>query len=363
MLEFQNENSSKVKVVNVTEARGNFARILSDTRAHYIITKNNRAQRVIINFDEFKILQEFAQAYQKEHEIKSPLLDFVADEDATAAEDNDGTILKKSKSPRVIKGIIAEQFKLSQVPVVAQANEAPFEFDVIEEDVSQQNLLHEPVLPEVEIAEPQVLKQEPADPQSLEHKSAEPEVLEQNPSESEESDYFNSNTPDDWSAILNEPESEVLQGFAEESVQSVQIESIEIPTLPEPPLARNPEEEEYFRRYRKLYEGFDAADLSLPEPLSITSHLPKVILTPTDRFVDSSVEGEQIRVPAPQVEYISPQTSVTKKEVQIKDANDDGLPSLQELLKELDQHKLSSDVDDELPTSDIDALISRITTD
>lgn len=54
MFEFEDAKLGKIKVVNITEARSAIAKIMQDRDTSYIITKNNRPVRVIVNFEIFK---------------------------------------------------------------------------------------------------------------------------------------------------------------------------------------------------------------------------------------------------------------------------------------------------------------------
>lgn len=51
MFDIQDEKLGKVKVVNVTEARASMASIMNNHDVSYIITKNNKPIRLILNFD------------------------------------------------------------------------------------------------------------------------------------------------------------------------------------------------------------------------------------------------------------------------------------------------------------------------
>lgn len=58
MLELEDAKLGKVKVVNVTEARQNIASIMSDRESNYVITKNNKPIRVIVNYETYRKSQE-----------------------------------------------------------------------------------------------------------------------------------------------------------------------------------------------------------------------------------------------------------------------------------------------------------------
>lgn len=59
MFEFRDSKLGKVKVVNITEARQNMASIMNDDEFNYIITKNNKPIRVVINYQEYKEVKAF----------------------------------------------------------------------------------------------------------------------------------------------------------------------------------------------------------------------------------------------------------------------------------------------------------------
>ena len=54
MFEFEDSKLGRVKILNVTEARSSIASIMNDMEFNYIITKNNKPIRVIINYDSYK---------------------------------------------------------------------------------------------------------------------------------------------------------------------------------------------------------------------------------------------------------------------------------------------------------------------
>lgn len=54
MFELRDSKLGKVKIINITEARQNMASIMNDSDFNYVITKNNKPIRVIINYDEYK---------------------------------------------------------------------------------------------------------------------------------------------------------------------------------------------------------------------------------------------------------------------------------------------------------------------
>lgn len=357
MLEFQNKNNSKVKVVNVTEARGNFARILSDTKSHYIITKNNRAQRVIINFDEFKVLQELAQAYQNEHSHPSSFEIGNIGEPVASEEQS-----RKLKTSQPLKGMIAEQFKLSQPQKRKFDDESETSFAVATDQKNNVETLVDDVGEAPPVAATTLLTP------SLEAIDG-------------ESDYFHTNTNSDdvevWEDFLPEPttqshqqfivdgvavlpQTEENQAIIEHAAKTIVHDHDVAVTLPEPPPPRKPEEEEYFRRYRKLYEGFEI----MPTPVA-TTDFPQIVLTPSQSVEEEKGFVHKTQTPVTETslqESLTPQQPrVEKAHLTEPEIEQEGLPSLQELLKDLEAQKLSDEED--LASRDIDDIINRITSD
>ncbi|MBF0104855.1 MAG: type II toxin-antitoxin system Phd/YefM family antitoxin [Deltaproteobacteria bacterium] len=56
MIEYTDKYLGKVRVLNVTEARASFAAVLSDHGYNYIITKNNKPLRVLIDYEDLEQL-------------------------------------------------------------------------------------------------------------------------------------------------------------------------------------------------------------------------------------------------------------------------------------------------------------------
>lgn len=67
MFRYKDTKWGPIKILNVTETRANLAKVLSDKDNSYVITKNNRPERVVINYDLFEILQNFIQNQQQEN--------------------------------------------------------------------------------------------------------------------------------------------------------------------------------------------------------------------------------------------------------------------------------------------------------
>lgn len=76
MFEFEDSKLGRIKVISITEARSAIATIMTDTEFNYVITKNNRPVRAIINYDSYRKSQTLAQpktskvAAQKDSSIR-----------------------------------------------------------------------------------------------------------------------------------------------------------------------------------------------------------------------------------------------------------------------------------------------------
>ncbi|MBI2340407.1 MAG: type II toxin-antitoxin system Phd/YefM family antitoxin [Deltaproteobacteria bacterium] len=58
MFEFHDDRLGQVKVINVTEARSSIASIMADKDSNYVITKNNKPIRVIVSYDFYRQIQK-----------------------------------------------------------------------------------------------------------------------------------------------------------------------------------------------------------------------------------------------------------------------------------------------------------------
>lgn len=367
----------QVKQINVTEARANFATILSDTENHYVITKNNKPQRVIINFEDFEKLQGVTKRTEE----------LAVDEPRSWEADK--TKKTNPAGTQSIKGIIAQQFELSQHQAAEPAIEnESFSFDKIK-----------PLSPEEKSHRPDLITEADAMPFDL---------LEEMPPEREgfvagelvvEGDYFqnaeeSAETELETAVIASPALDETLEEVGEQQVCTGEIAT------------RTPEEEEYFRRYRKLYESSGLVSApqvlweTLPNPVrphqreeTDADDAEKILRQQEDAYqqmrseLDVAVvvnEAErEVFVVEPALASttdfrgwddsfaissgaIAPQQELaadTLAQSQKKAGEGENLPSLQELLKELDKERLSGEEGDPLDNKDIDELISRITSD
>lgn len=393
MFESVNKSRVQVKHVNVTEARANFATILSDTAAHYIITKNNKPQRVIINFEDFKALQGLTDETEQAPEA--------AVFDEPSASDTDKS--KRIKPAKAIKGIIAQQFELSQQQAVEPSFEdEDFSIDKIKALSPEEKLTYAAPITAAETAPLDVLEESPLEIAAFATEDAALTV---------EGDYFQ-----------NAEEPAGLEGAAAAPQEPVVADEPLAATEESPPadelVARTPEEEEYFRRYRKLYENHsqaptvsEASWTMLPDPApprqseaADTSAADEILRQQEEAYqqMRSELEAAAKAARAKAEEFIpppAPEMSAPASTAEFRGWNDsfalssgaiappimesappptaspvidsapaddggsENLPSLQELLKELDKERLSGEEGEALDNKDIDDLISRITSD
>lgn len=375
MFDFTNKSNTKVRHINVTEARANFATILSDTTSHYIITKNSKPQRVIINFEDFEKLQGVEKRTEEGSSGETKTLE--ADK------------AKKTKPTKSIKGIIAQQFELSQ----HQTDEPALE----DENFSIDKI--KPLSPEEKKPRPEAMGIEALSFDALEELLPDSgAIIVDEAVLADEGDYFqNADEPAERSPEAAEP----TPRTAEEILPTV----AEQPVCTGESAARTPEEEEYFRRYRKLYENnnlITVPDVSwntLPDPGLPRQHLAEdpgtaeeVLRQQEDAYqqmrselgaVTNKIEADELVIeptPTSAAEFrgwndsfamssgaiAPPQTSNEAPYASWgadAEAGGAGLPSLQELLKELDKERLSGEEGEPLDNRDIDELISRITSD
>lgn len=388
MFEFTDKTKKKIKVINVTEARGNFAAILADTDAQYIITKNNKPQSVILGFEEFKKLQGDLGGQTLPDQAVQML-------STTEEAPPEGAAPRKAKPSPSVRGMIAAQVELSQ------QNEKPQ--PEVPEDFSLESVAAAPK----NTTEDEKTTAEESGAAVLFAGEAELPA----PQESEEAasvagDYFDSDAEE---AVLVEPE--LAEEKAELNAPPIEAEDVAesvaranrdaliqdadfYSTRPAPLEAesepqRTPEEEAYFRRYRKLYEGYppvfsdeerkepafvipeikptravreESPDMAAPlgaspwwvreEASSSTASSGGAPERAGHLTTDDSDEKARLSSDRPAREEALPQVKA-----------DESLPSLQELLRDLDKQRLTGEEPHSLDARDIDDIINRITSD
>lgn len=305
MIEYPGKPGSKVKVVNVTEARNQFAKILSDRQSHYVITKNNKPLRVIINNEDFLLLQKLWQGEE---------------------------------------GVATQT--LAESPQKVPAETKPVKKTSKKLDGLLQKRMQEALI-DVEAPEP--------DP----HENEEVISTTKLTSEEGEEDYFGAQNPsladyDDVSAAHEnlEPESgqdlaatDLKLSFEEKEDQERQTKEDFLSQF----MSRSPEEQDYYKKYRKLYESLDPKPNTEQEPLIST---PRDLGPTKEAFAPPQKQIIREKIPTPKEEPSF-----------FTDDHDKDLPSLQDLLQELEGERLTDEDPGSLGDNEINELINRITSD
>lgn len=259
MFEFIDEKLGRVKVINITEARASMALIMNDKEFNYVITKNNRPVRVIINYDTYK---------------KSQLA-----RDGVPTQSLKGGKNGEFKDP--LKGLLEQKEK----DLKKQVAETP---------------VKNPVLP------PMVTETAPPPP------------------------------PEPPSPPLSQ---EIAQESASESVEADSPPDVEISTLTPPPSS------DYFNRFRKLYEA-PRYEVKAPEQ-------KQEPVRPVHQEFLAAPQEPPSDLPAQK-----PLLPVVESPVPRRSGGRD-LPSIQDLLMDLENEKLS-DENDGLSSDQVNKLVGRL---
>ncbi len=156
MFEFIDEKLGRVKVINITEARASMAMIMNDKEFNYVITKNNRPVRVIINYDTYKKSQLMTNYLKgiKGGELKDPLKGLLKQKEKD---------LKKQVAETPVK---KEVVSLETAPVeIDKKLEEPTQKPSTQESATQESATQESATRESATREPateEPLPQEPA---------------------------------------------------------------------------------------------------------------------------------------------------------------------------------------------------------
>lgn len=309
MFEFKDEKLGNVKVVNVTEARASIATMMSDREFNYVITKNNKPIRVVVNFETFKQGQMGSQSRSQKTEAKSSL-----------------------------QGLIQSQEKelKRQVLQTTEAKEEALPKAVGDHEALPKSLPTEPKPSEPEVAE-ELNYFHPQDQKS----SSEETILEdqENISSSESG------------PVLDVSEKEVAPEADKEAAEAAPLE---------------PEDENYFNRYKKLYEtaprhenlyqnGSNSIDDALSEQISPAS---KVSESPSPEIIQqSTLEKFDIPVATEAQEVMPEPPSGTLDGVE---THQEGAPSIQDILRDLESEKLSGEEEEKLTSEQINQFVNKL---
>lgn len=302
MFELTSNRGNKVKVINVTEARAKFAAVLSDCDSAYVITKNNKPQRVIIDYEEFQRLQKEAalrQGTNPDEGERIPGLNQVKRE-----ESGDG----------------------GTTPEAPEENKTAKELAAQNRDPSEKNT----------------------------KQSAVKGLLRQSMEQVQLSDYFGAEEGPSYGQEENVEHIKEPERF----LKDVQTEET-------PPIKHTSEEDAYFQKYRKLYEG--RSPQSTPFQTEANDEQKKPEDGPAQVLTRAAEDGadtekkdlsiEKIIKPKELQNYQNPASQPPGDPVA-----EENLPSLEDLLKDLDIDLIGDD-SGALSEQEINNLIHRITSD
>lgn len=374
MFEYKDDKLGTIKVLNVTEARANFATVLGDAQAHYIITKNNKPLRVIIDYKEYEILKQRL----KEGAIVA--------EPTQRVEQENIEIKKRKRSKSRVKGLLE-----NSMPHTKESEEIEQKVRVGQkEDYRKQaaaqavsSFEQAPESPVKKSPQP-VVERQPIQTEPVVKKQAAP-VIEKEEDEvsiqaeallgGEEGDYFQTDDLDsDEDLLITPDEATVKRADDRAKTKANEILRQEDGITEEVPKKENmsPEEEEYFKKYKKLYETLGVQpEEAIDEDQSqdIDDQINHRFNEEEDYFSESlshELPSTEELEPEPVEKVEKPQKRVIQeKPLTSSKSSKEDLPSLKELLKDLEQEKLSGeDVSDKkLDDNEIDDLIERITQD
>lgn len=327
MIEYNDKKSGKIKVANVTEARANFADVLSDTNVSYVVTKNNKPVRAIIDYEDFVLLRKSQQSQNFSESLESD--DF--QEMGLPCPD------RRQKSKSRVRGLLGtHQELLRQKPSFEEVPESkPIEVKIQEEVFVQKKV---------------AARESPAVSKNYQQPEAE--------------DYFQTSDED----YLISPEEVEVQESAPVTPPPAPVTKPQ-PQPPQAPVVqKNPEEQEYFDKYKKLYGTLEPKE-EMPGDLDrqVEERVEQLLKPKLNQTViQTSIDVAQKFKPEPKQLAQNPvvkEKTVMQPQPAAQPKNN--MPSLKDLLRELDNEKLSiMDEDEELALNDeIDDLINRITQD
>lgn len=357
MLEYKDDKLGIIKVLNVTEARSHFASMLGDRNSRYIITKNNKPLRAIIDYAEYEYLKNTFgdQLPQRSQIAETEYPSHVEGDDATEQEKKS----KKSKSrvPGILESHIALSFSTPDKRHRTQPKEEAGTWPIAQPGPTT------------------TFGETPA---------PEKKIIQEN-----EDDYFSASSAEsdieqhilpaiEDSVAETKPEKDLAPAIApkpEPTEQRIERKAERPATRSSEPKKESGEEEEYFRKYRKLYETLgmgsspqedseSAAGLveentgqDIEDELEPAEHNEEALIgahAETEQGVDAK-ERQPNNV-------MSPQEQAPTRGGRDTQENSEELPSLKDLLASLEQEKLTGE-DEEVDESQIEDLIQRITED
>lgn len=424
MLEYT-DKIGKVKVINVTEARANFATVLSDDDSFYIITKNNKPKRVIITYEDFEILKKIKNG----EDFVLGNIEERPKKEVSAKQEKQKTISKQQKTTQkvseknevsgedpvmnsALKGLLASRVEQSQnkkEPIKHEIkqddtknkidpDELQRQIDALtlsnEEDVLSNDSENYFLTSDDDLDD---LNENISSVESQEPKNDELSAVESDGDEQEISDVV-----EEEEFIIEEPQVDNMEhdlDFTDENQTNPIEEDIEKQmhqnedSTDTTAKMRTPEEEEYFKKYRKLYEKTalekeaskeDQKDIVGVELENNENEKIEVEMQNVQNSTVTFEDQSHQKVPekntiselksldsSKKIENTINEKSISEKSIKIErvvpeqveeDKNED-LPSLQELLKDLDDENLIGSDEYNLEDDDINDLITRLNND
>ena len=323
MFEFEDEKIGRVKVVNVTEARSSMATIMGDKETNYIVTKNNKPIRVVVSYETFKkaistINPTAARsAGNKTPELKDGLKGLIQSkekdlkhQEAIATKGRSTSAIIPKPDPEVVE--VVEQVPAMELPVI--------ELQDTGTDDSQ----------------PSWASQMFAEPTS-------------SPDFPSTSATTTSTTATATTEISAPPTVE--------------------PVIPYVTVNTPPPNGDYFNRFKKLYEAprYDSLfqkTVSLPSEGAPSSTVMSSPIESSESPITASVRTVPVQT-ASSSANISADRSATTPPTPNRRPNSaregaSNLPSIQDLLSELEQEKLSGEDENGLSPNQVNQLLNRI---
>jgi hypothetical protein len=316
--------------------------MLGDRHSRYIITKNNKPLRAVIDYAEYEHLKKNIgdQFFQTPHGADADYPGHVEGDAGTEGE-------KKTRKSK------------SRVPGILESNSA--------------------------LSDSTPDKRHRAQPKAEERAK---ETLQHEQQAGASEDYFSTASLADAEPNLIPPIDETIIECAvapeppPQFKQETKPQKFPTETEKERPTPKKPEtkkesgeEEEYFRKYRKLYETLGGGSLAPADDNQPQDMMGEGVgldieneLEPTGQnersLIDERAEAESNIDAEKHAATRAPQTNerAQAREGRAAQENGEELPSLKDLLASLEQEKLSGE-DEEVDESQIEDLIQRITED
>ena len=289
MIQMEDSKLGKVKLVTVTEARQNISSIMQDFGIHYVITKNSKPVRMIVDYEAFTENKNLPNKSEEPTQTEITPKEVVSQETKT----------KKSEKPSISN----KNYTLGQ-------NEDP-----------------KPVLKTKKTKFPDFFNQHEKQDEKTEASLPTPDATVENV---ETRLHSTEVTNQVWETEKTQADNEdwIIEADNEKTTRDIKEE-----TQPLDEISNNPEKEAYFKRFRKLYEPIAKpkfntfeSDYWKQEPVSEETG-------PSDSVLKtlSSTEEEEIKMEI---------KKETKRETSPSSTNPTDPPSIEDILKALEEEKI-----------------------